>query len=266
MRRDAARLLHRQQTLERSLRELRGARGPQAQALRAARRGAGRGCSAGWRPTSTVRVPRCSATRRTWRRRMELARRAEAAVRAAGLELEGTRVVEAWGPDQRRDRRATARLLPECQARVDRATSMIGRARAALQRDAAELVPAFAGRVRAAGGTRASPPLALSARPRGYGDAMRIRDTLDYAATPERVFAMLSDQAFQERKAAATGALSTRSRSPRAATGTVIVSKRAMPTDQLPDFVKSIVGTELHRHRDQRPGARPRPTGPAGAG
>ena len=36
---------------------------------------------------------------------------------------------------------------------------------------------------------------------------MASADTLDYAATPERVFAMLSDQAFQEHKAAATGAL-----------------------------------------------------------
>ena len=34
---------------------------------------------------------------------------------------------------------------------------------------------------------------------------MRIRDTIDHAATPERVFAMLSDEGFQDRKAEATG-------------------------------------------------------------
>jgi Protein of unknown function (DUF2505) len=81
---------------------------------------------------------------------------------------------------------------------------------------------------------------------RRYGDAMRIRDTLDYAAKPERVFAMLSDQAFQERKAAATGALSHSVSITARGADTVIVSKRAMPTDQLPDFVKSFVGKELH--------------------
>ena len=63
---------------------------------------------------------------------MELARRAEAAVRAAGLELEGTRVVEAWGPTSAETAERRRALLPECQARVDRATSMVGRARAAL--------------------------------------------------------------------------------------------------------------------------------------
>ena len=148
-------------------------------------------------------------------------------------------------PEAAERRRA---LLPECQARVDRATSMVGRARAALQRPAAELVPAFAGvasALRAAPGP--TPPAApLSTHPRRYGDAMRIRDTLDYAATPERVFAMLSDQAFQERKAAATGALSHSVSITTRGADTVIVSKRAMPTDQLPDFVKSFVGKELH--------------------
>jgi hypothetical protein len=75
---------------------------------------------------------------------------------------------------------------------------------------------------------------------------MRIRDTIDYAATPERVFAMLSDQAFQEQKAAATGALSHSVSITTQGTDTVIVSKRAMPTGQLPDFVKGFVGKELH--------------------
>ncbi len=91
---------------------------------------------------------------------MELARRAEAAVRAAGLELEGTRVVEAWGPTSAETAERRRALLPECQARVDRATSMVGRARAALQRHAAELVPAFAGvasALRAAPGPTPSP-------------------------------------------------------------------------------------------------------------
>jgi hypothetical protein len=74
---------------------------------------------------------------------------------------------------------------------------------------------------------------------------MRIRDTIDYAATPERVFAMLTDKAFQERKSAATGALSYSVSISTRGEDTVIVGKRAMPTDRLPDFVKSFVGKEL---------------------
>ena len=75
---------------------------------------------------------------------------------------------------------------------------------------------------------------------------MRIRDTIDHAATPERVFAMLSDEGFQDRKAEATGALSHSVSITTRGDHTVIVSKRAMPTDKLPDFVKSFVGKELH--------------------
>ncbi|HVG88971.1 MAG TPA: DUF2505 domain-containing protein [Gaiellales bacterium] len=75
---------------------------------------------------------------------------------------------------------------------------------------------------------------------------MRIRDTIDHDATPERVFAMLSDEGFQDRKAEATGALSHSVSITTRGDHTVIVSKRAMPTDKLPDFVKSFVGKELH--------------------
>ena len=100
MRSDAARLLHRQQTLERSVREL----------------------------------------------------------RAAGLRLEGTRVVEAWGPTGAPEAERRRALLPECQARVDRATSLVGRARATLQRAVAELVPAFTGSAAALRGAPGTTP------------------------------------------------------------------------------------------------------------
>jgi hypothetical protein len=153
MRSDAARLLHRQQTLERSLRELRGAGGPQALALRA---------SVGEQVRQlglvAADLDRAGAALQRYAtdlaQAMELARRAEASVRAAGLQLEGTRVVEAWGPTSAETAGRRRALLPECQARVDRATSMVGRARATLQRVAVELVPAFAG---AASALRSAP-------------------------------------------------------------------------------------------------------------
>ena len=54
-------------------------------------------------------------------------------------------MVEAWGPTGAPEAERRRALLPECQARVDRATSLVGRARATLQRAVAELVPAFTG-------------------------------------------------------------------------------------------------------------------------
>jgi hypothetical protein len=144
MRSDAARLLHRQQTLERSVRELRGAPDPRAQALRGSV-----GEQARLLGLVAADLDRAGAALQRYAtdlaQAMELARRAEVSVRAAGLELEGTRVVEAWGPTSAGTAGRRRALLPECQARVDRATSMVGRARATLQRVAVELVPAFAG-------------------------------------------------------------------------------------------------------------------------
>jgi len=144
MRSDAARLLHRQQTLERSLRELRGARGPQVGAI-------SRSVAQQVQQLGSVAadLDRAGAALQRYAtdlaQAMELARRAEDSVRAAGLQLEGTRVVEAWGPTSAEAAERRRALLPGCQARVDRATSMVGRARATLQRVAVELVPAFAG-------------------------------------------------------------------------------------------------------------------------
>ena len=74
---------------------------------------------------------------------------------------------------------------------------------------------------------------------------MKISATFDYAATPQEVFAMLADEEFQARKCAATGALrhsvSVSSQGER----TVIVSHRDLPTQDFPDFVRSLVGATL---------------------
>jgi hypothetical protein len=74
---------------------------------------------------------------------------------------------------------------------------------------------------------------------------MKISDTIDYAATPEEVFVMLADEGFQKRKCEATGAIrhtvSIRAQGER----TVIVCARDMPSDELPPFVKSMLGETL---------------------
>jgi len=74
---------------------------------------------------------------------------------------------------------------------------------------------------------------------------MRISATIDYAATPDEVFAMFADEDFQNRKCIATGArrhsVSIIAKGGR----TVIVSHRDMPTADFPDFVRSMVGDTL---------------------
>ena len=74
---------------------------------------------------------------------------------------------------------------------------------------------------------------------------MKISSTLDYAATPHEVFAMLADEGFQTRKCAATGALNHIVSISAQGDRTVIVSSRDLPTDGFPAFVKSLVGATL---------------------
>jgi uncharacterized protein YndB with AHSA1/START domain len=74
---------------------------------------------------------------------------------------------------------------------------------------------------------------------------MKISATIDYASTPQEVFAMLADEDFQARKCAANGArhhtVSIRAQGER----TIIVTTRDLPTDGLPQFVRSMVGDTL---------------------
>lgn len=74
---------------------------------------------------------------------------------------------------------------------------------------------------------------------------MKISAAIDYAATPQEVFAMLADEEFQNRKCLATGArrhfVSISEREDR----TIIVNRRDMPSDDFPAFVKSMVGETL---------------------
>jgi hypothetical protein len=74
---------------------------------------------------------------------------------------------------------------------------------------------------------------------------MRITTSFDYAATPQDVFAMLADPAFQAAKVEATHPLShTESVTPKGEQ-TEIVTSRVIPTDGFPDFAKSMIGPKL---------------------
>ena len=73
----------------------------------------------------------------------ELGRRAERRVEGAGLLLEGTRVIEPWGPASAQEAERRRALVPEVQSRVDLATAHVGRARGRLEREMTRLTEAF---------------------------------------------------------------------------------------------------------------------------
>ena len=74
---------------------------------------------------------------------------------------------------------------------------------------------------------------------------MKVSAQLRYATDPDGVFAMLTDPAFQDRKLAATGALSHEVSIDENGRGATIRTERQMPTDDVPDMVRSFVGTTL---------------------
>ena len=74
----------------------------------------------------------------------ELGRRAEQRVHEAGLLLDGTRVVEPWGPASAQEAERRLARLPGVQSRVDLATAHVGRARGRLEREMTRLAEAFA--------------------------------------------------------------------------------------------------------------------------
>lgn len=78
-----------------------------------------------------------------------------------------------------------------------------------------------------------------------YRVAMKISETIHYDASPDAVFAMLTDAAFQERKCLDAGAVSHDTVITPEGSGARIVTHRELPTHDLPDFAKSIVGSKL---------------------
>ncbi|MDQ2796131.1 MAG: DUF2505 domain-containing protein [Actinomycetota bacterium] len=74
---------------------------------------------------------------------------------------------------------------------------------------------------------------------------MRIQKSYEYAATPEAVFAMLADPAFQAAKCEATHPLSHIESVTPKGEQTEILTRRVVSTDGFPDFAKSMIGPKL---------------------
>lgn len=68
---------------------------------------------------------------------------------------------------------------------------------------------------------------------------------MSYPVTPDEVYAMVTDQAFQEAKCAATGAVDYDVSITGPAERAHVLAHRIVPTDVFPDFAKSIVGPTL---------------------
>jgi hypothetical protein len=75
---------------------------------------------------------------------------------------------------------------------------------------------------------------------------VRLTDDIRYFAPPAAVFMMLCHPGFQERRCVATGALEHEVSVEGFDDGSVTISSsRTMPTDQVPDFVRTFVGQTL---------------------
>ena len=156
MRRESSRLRQHAQSLDDALGELAAWEEPDADAARAA-------------IASTLRALRataddldeagtalqCYAT--DLAESHELGRRAELRVQGAGLLLDGTRVIEPWGPASAQEAERRRAQVPEVQARVDLATAHVGRARGRLGREMTRLAEGFSGHSRAARSARPAP-------------------------------------------------------------------------------------------------------------
>jgi hypothetical protein len=74
---------------------------------------------------------------------------------------------------------------------------------------------------------------------------MKISETLDYDATPDAVFDMITDPAFQEQKCVDTSALAHEVSITPTREGARVLTRRHLPTEGLPDFARSLVGSRL---------------------
>ena len=138
MRREASRLRQHALSLEDAIDELIVWKGPGADAARPA-------IVASWetlRATADVLDKAGEALQRyatDLAEGHELGRRAELRVHSAGLLLDGTRVIEPWGPASAQESERRCSQVPVVQARVDLATAHVGRARGRLARQMTSL-------------------------------------------------------------------------------------------------------------------------------
>ena len=159
MRRDCERLRQRAQSLEDALGDLMAAQGPDGNAAMAAvtaistSLGALRACADDLDEAGSAMQRYATELAEGH----ELGRRAQRRVATAGLLLEGTRVVEPWGPASAGEAERRRAQVPEVQARVDLATAHVGRARGRLEREAARLTEGFSAHSRNARSAQRAP-------------------------------------------------------------------------------------------------------------
>jgi hypothetical protein len=142
MRRESSRLRRHAQSLEDALGELAQWEGAEADAVRPAI-----AASLGAFRATALLLDEAGAALQRYATDLaeghELGRRAELRVESAGLLLDGTRVIEPWGPASGQESERRRGQVPDVQARVDLATAHIGRARGRLAREITRLSQAF---------------------------------------------------------------------------------------------------------------------------
>jgi Protein of unknown function (DUF2505) len=74
---------------------------------------------------------------------------------------------------------------------------------------------------------------------------VRVTAHIRYTAAPSAVFEMLTNKTFQDRKLSQTGALSWEVQVRLEHGGASIVGRRELPTDQIPDTFKALVGQKI---------------------
>ena len=149
MRRESSRLRQHAQSLDDAVGELAAWEGPDGEAARAAI------AASSWAMRATADdLDEAGAALQRYATDLaeghELGRRAELRVEGAGLLLEGTRVIEPWGPASAQEAERRRAQVPEVQARVDLATAHVGRARGRVGREMTRLAESFSGHSRAA--------------------------------------------------------------------------------------------------------------------
>jgi len=74
---------------------------------------------------------------------------------------------------------------------------------------------------------------------------VQVTAQISYPASPEAVFAMLTDEAFLKQVCEATGAVKHEVDVQENSLGASVTTRRELPTDQIPDFIKRFVGQTL---------------------
>lgn len=142
MRREASRLLEHAHSLDDAFGRLDVWEGPDADATRAALAHTVRALSA-----TAADLDAAGAALQAYATDLaeahELGRRAALRVHGAGLLLDGNRVTEPWGPAGAQEAEQRRAKVPEVQARVDLATTLVGRARGRLGREMTRLGQSF---------------------------------------------------------------------------------------------------------------------------